>query len=398
MKSPCIAVDVSKGKSFYQGFIEVDKPILKANPMTHDLEGFKSMYQTGEYLKETYGDVVYVFESTGIYHKALETFLMERNEKCIILNPLEASKIRKTDLRSTKTDTRDCQSIAKAYFLKDYRLHNQKDGVYERLQTMSRHYNYLVQQLREMKVHFRNTLDVVYPRFDEIYPDPYSSVPMAVLRKYSHPDEMSNKRIESISKHIMRSSRHRIELSTSEAKKAKEYVENVASGCRRDGYEVSILSFMIDRLADQEREIEFCLDERRDLVIDIPLYHQLRSIPGVGDNLAIRLMSELGDLDRFERSEQLVAYAGVDPRVYQSGQMTGEHLHITKKGNKNLRTLLYLAVASNIRVKKANVIFDFYNKKRQQTNPLVYKAAIIACTNKLLRIIFSMYRSGKNFH
>lgn len=398
MKSPCVAVDVSKGKSYYQGFIEIDKPANKATPVQHDLEGFKSMFELGQTLKETYGDVVYVFESTGIYHKALETFLMNHEEKCIILNPLEASKIRKTDLRSTKTDARDCKSIAKAYFMKDFRLHNQKDELYGKLQSMNGHYNFLIQQLREMKVHFRNALDIVYPRFDEVYSDPYSDIPTAVLKRYAHPDELKNKRFETIVKYIMKDTKHREPKAIDEAKKLKGYIDNVSSGCRSSSFEVTILKTMVNKISDQEVEIELCLDEMRELVNEVPLYHQLMSIPGIGDNLAIRLIGELGDLDRFERSEQLVAYAGIDPRVYQSGQMTGEHLHITKKGNKHLRTLLFLAMSSNVRIGKTNIILDFYNKKRQQTNPLVYKAALIACANKLLRIIFGMYKSGKNFH
>lgn len=161
----------------------------------HDLEGFKSIHQFGQTLKQTYGDVIYIFESTGIYHKALETFLMNHEEKCIILNPLEASKIRKTDLKSTKTDARDCKSIAKAYFMKDYRLHSPKNELYEKLQSMNGHYNYLIQQLREMKVYFRNALDIVYPRFDEVYPSPYLDIPMAVLKRYPLFDEKSSESI-----------------------------------------------------------------------------------------------------------------------------------------------------------------------------------------------------------
>jgi len=391
-------VDVSKGKSYYQGFIEIDKPANKATPIEHDLEGFKFVYELGQTLKETSSDVVYVFESTGIYHKALETFLMNHDEKCIILNPLEASKIRKTDLRSTKTDARDCKSIAKAYFMKDFRLHDQKDELYEKLQSMNGHYNFLIQQLREMKVHFRNALDIVYPRFDVVYPNPYLDIPMSILKRYAHPDELKNKRFETIVKYIMKDTKHREPKAMDEAKKLKGYIDNVSSGCRSSAFEVTILKTMVNKISDQEVEIELCLDEMRELVSEVPLYHQLMSIPGIGDNLAIRLIGELGDLDRFERSEQLVAYAGIDPRVYQSGQMTGEHLHITKKGNKHLRTLLFLATSSNVRIGKTNIILDFYNKKRQQTNPLVYKAALIACANKLLRIIFGMYKSGKNFH
>lgn len=398
MKSPCVAVDVSKGKSYYQGFIEIDKPACKATPIMHDLEGYKSMHEMGQKLKEAYGDVIYVFESTGIYHKSLETFLMNHEEKCIILNPLEASKIRKTDLRSTKTDARDCKSISKAYFMKDYRLHNQKDEVYEKLQRMNSHYNFLVQQLREMKVHFRNALDIVYPRFDEVYPDPYLDIPMSILKRYSHPDELKSKRVETMMKQMMKDTIHRESKSMDEAMKLKTYIDSVSSGCRINSYEVTILKTMVNQIQEQETEIELCLDDMRELVIDLPMYHQLLSIPGIGDNLAIRLIGELGDLDRFERSEQLVAYAGIDPRVFQSGQITGEHLHITKKGNKHLRTLLFLAVSSNIRIGKSNSILDFYNKKRQQANPLAYKAALIACANKLLRIIFGMNQSGMNFH
>ncbi|HOI84490.1 MAG TPA: IS110 family transposase [Acholeplasmataceae bacterium] len=398
MKSPCVAVDVSKGKSYFQGFIEIDKPANKATPIQHDLEGFKSLYELGQTLKEAYSDVVYVFESTGIYHKVLETFLMNYEEKCIILNPLEASKIRKTDLRSTKTDVRDCKSIAKAYFLKDFTLHNQKDELYEKLQSMNGHYNFLVQQLREMKVHFRNALDIVYPRFDEVYPDPYLDIPMSILKRYPHPDELKSKRVETIVKCIMKDTKYREPKAMDEAKKLRGYIDNVSSGCRMSSYEVTILKTMVHRISEQEVEIELCLDEMRDLVTEIPLYHQLMSIPGIGDNLAIRLIGELGDLDRFERSQQLVAYAGIDPRVYQSGQMTGDHLHITKKGNKHLRTLLFLGISSNVRVGKTNPILDFFNKKRQQAYPLAYKAALIACANKLLRIIFGMYKSGMNFH
>ncbi len=398
MKSPCVAVDISKGKSYYQGFIEIDKPTTKATPIEHDLEGFKSMYEIGQTLKEAYGKVVYVFESTGIYHKTVETYLHSQGETYIILNPLEASKIRKTDLRATKSDVRDCKSIAKAYFMKDYRIHSPKDELYERLQSMNGHYNFLIQQLREMKVHFRNALDIIYPRFDEVYPNPYTDIPLAVLKRYSHPNELKNKRIETIMKYIMRDTKHRESKSMEEAMKLKSYIDNVSSGCESNSYEVTILKTMVNKISEQEIEIELCLDEMRDIVIDLPMYQQLMSIPGIGDNLAIRLIGELGDIDRFERSEQLVAYAGIDPTVYQSGQLTGEHLHITKKGNKYLRTLLFLAVSSNIRLGKPNSIRDYYNKKRQQANPLAYKTALIACANKLLRIIYGMYLSGMNFH
>lgn len=91
----------------------------------------------------------------------------------------------------------------------------------------------------------------------------------------------------------------------------------------------------------------------------------------------------------------MIAYAGLDPSVYQSGQLTGEHLRITKKGNRNLRTLLYLAVTVMIRTRRNTTITLFYNKKKQQG--MNSKAAIVACMNKTLRIIYSLCKTKSTF-
>jgi len=252
--------------------------------------------------------------------------------------------------------------------------------------------------LRIEKVRFRNLLDVVFPKWDEAYPDPYTETSLELLRQYPHPEKLRSRKEETIARHLEKATVHRGETGMNEARKAKRYADQAVSGCSEDACEVSLLRESIERVEKTTQMIEARLNEMIILVHHDPFFDQLRSIPGIGDNLAVRLIAELGDLNRFQSKRQLVAYAGVDPIVYQSGQRTGEHLPITKKGNKTLRTLLYLAVTSNIRSKKANPILDFYNKKRQQASPLAYRAAVIACENKLLRILFSMHSSGEKFH
>mgnify|MGYP000848887929 CR=1 FL=1 len=394
---PCIAIDISKGKSYYQGFISLNEPYTKAKPIHHDKVGYDELMSVGMTMKEKYGDIDYVFESTGIYHKGLQNRLEMEEQKYIILNPLEAAKIRKSKLRSTKTDKKDCQSIALAYYTREHEPHNKKDKLHETLQIMNWEYKLSIQILRQMKVRFRNLLDIVYPKWDEIYNNPYTEVPMALLKKYPHPEEIKNKHEETIAKYLEKSTTHHHAFSLNEARKVKLYADKTASGCHRDGYEVQVLSSLAKRLETHQQAVNQCLDRMKGLVNDNRFYDQLQSIPGIGSILAIRLFAELGDLGRFSHSRKLVAYAGIDPIVYQSGQRTGEHLSITKKGNKNLRCLLYLAINANIRSKKPNSIIDFYNKKRQQANPLAYRAAVIACANKLLRIIYSMHRSGNYF-
>lgn len=397
MKKPCIALDVSKGNSYYQGFITIDKPIGKAKPIVHSKEGFDEVMSLANKMKLEHEGIVFIFEATGIYHKGLQMYLEENEQSYIILNPLEAAKIRKSNLRSTKTDQKDCKNIASAYFLRDYRIHNIQDDIYVELQTLNRHYGFLVQQLRMLKVQFRAVLDIIYPNFDKLYEDIYSDVPMAILKNNHHPNLLLRKREETIAKQLEKNTSHRNNYCLNEAIKIKKYTSNVQSGCLENSSEVSALKDLIEELSNKETQIEVHLESMIKIASEIRLYHQLKTITGIGDNLAVRIISEIGDISRFDNHKKLVAYAGIDPKVYQSGQMTGAHLSITKKGNKHLRTLIYLAVTGTIKSKKETTIKTFYYKKRQQTNPLSHKAALVACANKLLRIIYSMSKNGTTF-
>ena len=98
---------------------------------------------------------------------------------------------------------------------------------------------------------------------------------------------------------------------------------------------------ILDILVPNRSGIEIVLEEIVELAKKLPNYEIIRSIPGIADNLASRILAEIGDIDRFNNASQLVAYAGIDPQIYQSGQISGLHLKISKKGNKKLRCLLY---------------------------------------------------------
>ncbi|RGJ44889.1 hypothetical protein DXD61_08805 [Eubacterium sp. TM06-47] len=126
-------------------------------------------------------------------------------------------------------------------------------------------------------------------------------------------------------------------------------------------------------------------------------YRYILSIDGIGTNLAARIIAEIGDIEEFKSREALVAYAGLDPHIYQSGDQDGKHLKISKKGNKYLRCLLFLAVGCSIRGAKDNPVNRFYQKKKQQSNPLNSKAAKTACTAKLLKIIYGICKNKTTY-
>ena len=398
MKGPIVSIDVSKGKSDYQAFKEMNVKYTGSRSIKHTKEGFDEIVSlVREMEKKLETEVCVVYEATGVYHRVLKKVLEDNNIKQFIINPLLSAKTRKNDsLRSPKTDKLDPKSIAKTYY--SHSLHNshKQETIYHELRELSRYYEDILVHIRKDKVAFRAQLDIVFPGYDALYDDLYGPVALAVIEKYPHPEMLQKKKINTVSKVIQSKTCHRQAVSDTMADKAIEYSKTIYSGCDKDDIEVLILQRFIKKLKEDMAEAERTIGEMIKLAQELPDFSIIKSIPGIGDNLAARIIAELGDMTKFKKKNELVAFAGLDPRISESGKNDGDHMHITKKGNKRLRCLLYLAVTCSIRLKRDdNSIKDFYIKKKQQSNPMCSKAAKTACASKLVRIIYSMCKTGE---
>lgn len=393
MKGFCISLDVSKGSSFYQGFKGLNEPITKPKKIEHNLEGFKELLNLKEKIKKQYNeDCVVIFESTGIYHKPLQTYLDEHDFKYTIISPLLSAKVRKSDIRGTKTDAKDCASIAKVFYLKELRIYTKIDEIYADLKEKSRYYDFLVDEMKRWKIEFRRLLDIIYPGFDRVYDDLYGDFIQTFLLEYSHPEMIRKRRLDTIAKFLEKHTCHKEAYCIRQAQIIKEYAENCASGCSSKSYLVNQFDTVIHNLNAQIKHLQIVLEEIIELAKTLPNYDSIASIPGIGENLAARILAEIGDISRFNNASQLVAFSGVDPQIYQSGQVSGLHLRISKKGNKKLRCLLYLAVTCMIKTSRDTSIVDFYKKKK--ADGLASKSALVASMNKLIRIIYSLCKNG----
>ena len=398
MKGPIVSIDVSKGKSDYQAFKNLNVKYAGSRSIKHTKEGFDEIVNlVREMEKKLETEVCVVYEATGVYHRVLKKVLEDNNIKQFIINPLLSAKTRKNDsLRCPKTDKLDPKSIAKTYY--SHSLHNshKQETIYHELGELSRYYEDILVHIRKDKVAFRAQLDIVFPGYDTLFDDLYGPVALAVIEKYPHPEMLQKKKINTVSKVIQSKTCHRQAVSDTMADKAIEYSKTIYSGCDKDDIEVLILQRFIKKLNEDMAEAERTIGEMIKLAQELPDFSIIKSIPGIGDNLAARMIAELGDMTRFKKKNELVAFAGLDPRISESGKNDGDHMHITKKGNKRLRCLLYLAVTCSIRLKRDdNSIKDFYIKKKQQSNPMCSKAAKTACASKLVRIIYSMCKTGE---
>ncbi len=391
MKKPCIAVDVSKSKSHYQGWINIDKKCGNAKCIEHTKAGFNEILAK---LKELEGITkekpVVVFESTGVYHRSLQCYLEDNDIDYIIISPLASAKVRKSNIRSTKNDKKDCKTIARAYFEKEFKIHQKSEEIYENLREMNRYYHYLTEQLKKCKVQFKLLLDIVFPKYDF---NDYSDIPMTLFSKYHHPDEIKNKKPETLAKFLSEKTCHHYNYCLKEAINIIRYCNECQSGCSKESIDCRLFGEVVEQIKNKMEEQEYYLQKIIDLAKELPNYELLLTIPGISNNLAARLIAEIGDIKRFSNSKSIIAYAGIDPNVYQSGENDGLHLRITKKGNKKLRCLLYLAIQNTIQGN--NAIANYYHKKI--ATGMLPKVAKVACMNKLLRIIYSMCKTGVIF-
>lgn len=181
-------------------------------------------------------------------------------------------------------------------------------------------------------------------------------------------------------------------------KKITPIINEIVSGCYINDYDVNILLMYIDQIEMYLTQIKNTINKMHELAKELPLFNLVHSLPGIQDILTCKFIAELGDISRFTNHKQIVAYAGIDPVIRQSGNKDGLHLKIAKKGNKRLRTILYLMVTSLIKSnRQSNAIKTKYQKKTHQLNPLKPKVASMACANQLVRIIFYMHKTSSTY-
>ena len=402
MDGPIITVDVSIGNCHYQPFLKKGIPLRKPKVLHDTVEGFEELKQTLEKTKEKSGSdhVSVVFEATGVYHRCLQKYLDDNDVSYYIISPLLSAAYRNTNLHGNKTDALDCSHIAKAYYDEERLLpfFKQPDR-FLRLQKLNRYYENELQHLRKRKVSFRSTLDIIYPLLDKCFKGKaslYDPVPMEILKKYPHPSLLLKHREDTIVKTIEKRTDHKPGFISEIVHKMYECALHCYSGCDTDDLEVLKLPEMIEELQKQEKLCDSILNELIEEARNVEYFECVVSIIGIGENLASRLIAELGDMTRFPNIRALSAFAGLNPKIRQSGDVDGIHLKISKKGNRHLRCLLYLGASCNYRLKKHDTLYNFNQKKRQQSqSPLKSKAANTAAAHKLLAIIYALSKSGE---
>ena len=398
-QNTCITIDVSQNKSHIQGFIGPNKPLSKARTMRNTKQGFQFILILKNLIESKTNETpLIVFEFTGIYHKPLEKFLISQNLKYHIVAPLKAAKARNSEIREQKTDARDCLSLSKLFYSNNLGIFYSENETYSNLRKLNRYYDTCMKHLIKIKVNFRETLAVVYPNYKKLFSSIYSDDSLTFLKEFPHPSLYTSKLEDRIIEILKNKWDHLESWTLSKVKILTPLINEVVSGCNVTEPEIIMLLSYISQIEYYLNQIEITVSQMNELAKKVPLYNLVHSLPGIQDILTCKFIAEVGDISRFSNYKQIVAYAGIDPMIRQSGDKDGLHLKMSKKGNKRLRTILHLMVSSLIKAnREPNAIKDKYQKKTHQLNPLKPKVASMACANQLVRIIFYMHKTSSTY-
>lgn len=246
---PCIALDVSKGSSHVCAYLSKDNLIQPPIQILHDREGFSVLDQLVGKLSTKIGSPpVFVYESTGIYHRPLKTYLAEKQYTQIEVSPLLAAKHRKNSgIRVPKSDKADPKSLAHLFYDMDLEVRPLPDEIYFELLQYDRYYQALTQIMITCKVHFKEKLDVLFPRIEETFKPIFTPYLLELLLNYPHPELILHKRSDALENELLRSNIQKNRV-YSFVRQLKAYCENCMPGSSKFSADTLILKFYIQQI------------------------------------------------------------------------------------------------------------------------------------------------------
>lgn len=393
-----IAFDISMGKSYMVVYNALKKCQLEKE-IAHNRPGFMNLKKLIDDLIEGYDEQPHiVFESTGVYSRTLERFMQENNYSYCLLNPLEA-KLQCDSLRIHKTDRSDAHRLALTHFTHERRIETDSNDVYRQLKRLSRHYSELDDELSVTCSRLHKVVQETFPKLENIFTTK-SELFLNVVQLYPHPDLVLNHSKTIIKNRILANTNKRMAVNKAE-EKAVELIE-AAKQSYPAASSTDVVCDQVRVYAKRFQELllqkEQCISKMESIAERLEEYSIIRSIPAIGANSAVRIIAEIGNIQRFDNNRQLNAYTGIDIRRYQSGKFIAKD-KINKRGNKHLRKIMYLTVQNMIRQRRfgGNHIVEYYDKLKTQPYNKCHKVASVACVNKLLKTIFFLVTHNQNY-
>ena len=384
-----IGIDVAKDK--HDCFItNSDSEVLfKAFTIFNNLDGFNDLYQKIESVMDDVTKVKVGLEATGHYSYNLLGYLIDKGLPTYVINPLHTNLYRKSlSLRQTKTDKVDARTIA-SMLMSDVNLKSYSDTSYhnEELKSLTRYRFDKVQERAKLKTSVSRLICILFPELEKLVPTIHMASVYTLLSEFPSAHAVASAHLTRLTNLLSESSHGRYGKDT--AVMFREAARNsIGSNMPAKSLELKHTIKLIQELTSEideiETEIKSIMDE-----VNSPIL----SIPGINYRMGAMIIAEIGDFSRFDSPDKILAYAGMSPSTYQSGQLDNCYSHMEKRGSRYLRYALYNATKY---VCHWDESFGTYLAKKRAEGKH-YNVALSHATKKLVRTIYAMEKTGQSY-
>ena len=374
-----VGIDVSKDK--HDCFIVSSEGEVLADVFTvpNNMDGFHCLLQRIQSCAVSQGKIKVGLEATGHYSYNLLGFLLDNGLATYVLNPLRTNLYRKSlSLRKTKTDRVDARTIA-SMLLSDAGL---------KPYTSTRYRFDKVKERAKLKSSVSRLVCILFPELEKLVPSLHIASVYALLEAFPGAKQVASAHLTKLKALLEAASKGRYKRDM--ALKIRDAARN-SIGSRMPAkslelqHTIRLIRELDAEIAETEEQIQSILDE---------LHSPITTIPGLGFRMAAMILAEVGDFARFDSPDKLLAYAGMSPSTYQSGQLKNCYPHMEKRGSRYLRYALYNATKYVCQWEPG---FSAYLAKKRAEGKH-YNVAISHAAKKLVRLIFAMEKSGTPYH
>lgn len=383
-----VGIDIAK-TNHYASIVNYSTGEVIENPflVTNNKQGFDFLYsKIKDFNKEK---VLIGLESTAHYGNNLIFYFHEKQFNLGIINPIQTAALRKTKIRKVKNDKVDSLLICEALSLGYYNLLSNYDIKLLEIKSLCRFHKDLKDKATEAKIQLKAYVDQLFPELNCFFKDNLDiKTAHELLKLYQSPEDISKVNLTKLSNLLIKSSRGKYDKNR--AIELKELASNSvginnSALCIQIKMTIELIELLESQINDIEQQVSDFI-KKSDNVIT--------SIPGIGDMTAAIIISEIGDINRFNNPGQVLAFAGLDPSVKQSGNFNSSSTRMSKRGSSLLRYALILA-ANNVQL-NTKTFNNYYNTKRLEGK--LHYNALGHCAGKLIRTIFYMLKNNVKFN
>ena len=380
-------IDIAKYKHEAAVIDEAGKALLDSISFSNTKEGCEKLPELFERLRISKDDVLIGMEATGHYWLSVHAFLLEQGYDVKVINPIQSEAFRKMYIRQTKNDSKDSFIIAQIMRFGQFSATELSEEVIVAMRQLSRYRLALVDSCGDCKRRVIALLDQVFPEYDSLFSDTFGVTSKEVLSKYPTPEDMLNVSTRKLTNLLEKASRGRF------GREKAEQLKSAAASSFGVSFAKDAFAFQIKQLIEQleflEKQIEELEAQIAALLEQTGSY--ITTIPGIGETLGAIILSEIGDINRFDAPNKLVAFAGLDVKIVQSGEFTGTRQKISKRGSPYLRRAIWLAAS---RAAFCNpILSEYYQSLRARGKH--HLTAIGAVSRKMCNTIYTILKENR---